>query len=71
MSQGPLDQLTLAKFKELLNTRFRVQSAPANAVELELIEAGSATNDAEGGSRAPSHENFSLIFSGPAEQPLT
>ena len=70
MPHVPLDQLTFAAFQALLNTRFRVSPGPAISVELELVEATATTDAGRRGSAASGYEYFSLVFSGPASQPL-
>ncbi len=71
MKQKPLDELSFATFKALVNSRFRVAVSPAATVELELIEAELAGEVVSDQSRTPKYENFSLVFAGAAGERLT
>ena len=70
MTPVPLDQLTFATFTKLLRSHFRVHLGPSAVLELELVEATCAPT-AQGSPKHPASESFSLIFAGPAAQPLT
>ena len=70
MTPVPLDQLTFATFVTLLRSHFRVHLGPSAVLELELVEATCAPT-AQGSPKHPASESFSLIFAGPAAQPLT
>ena len=66
----PLETLTLAKFLELLHTRFRVRVSPSEEIELELVEAAPGhvmESQGRGGER---FESFSLVFHGPGDRLL-
>src|ERR1700722_4151413 len=70
MNSTPLETLTLAKFSELLHTRFRVRVSPSEEIELELVETapGHVTeSQGRGGAR---FESFSLVFHGPGDRLL-
>jgi hypothetical protein len=57
------DNLTKENFKKNINTQFRVQIEPADAVVIELAEL------LEGVS-TKSQEQFSLLFRGPLDAPF-
>jgi hypothetical protein len=52
--------LTKEIFSESLKTKFRLDSEPSKAIELELIELNEGVS-------TPRHEQFSLIFRGPLD----
>ena len=70
MNYVPLDQLTFARFAQLLNSRFLVHISPAASVELKLVETTSVHGGQKSSSTDQASENFSLIFNGPAERRL-
>jgi len=70
MNHVTLDQLTFARFTELLRSQFRVHTGPASVVELELIEATATPSAPAAAATDSGRENFSLIFSGPADRLL-
>ena len=63
----PVEQMTFARFRALLRTRFQV-SAGAGGVDLELTEAVLAQSSPA--SDASAYESFALIFEGPARPRL-
>jgi len=70
MSEIPLDQLSFDQFHALLNTKFRVDSGSNQLLELELIETTQKKQNRPAAVSA-NHENyeqFSLMFTGPADQ---
>jgi hypothetical protein len=69
MKDISLDELTLGKFTDALNTKFRVRGNATDVVELELIaaQAGRAHQPSRGQAR---YESFSLLVAGPSDQPL-
>lgn len=66
MSQNnvSLDQLSIGKFSELVGSVFSVSAGEGRIVELKLASAASLRTN------APGYEGFSLVFDGPAAQPL-
>ena len=68
-----LDEIGFADFTEVLNTAFCVWLDPATRLEFKLVEAkahrqGVPVKPTE---KTTPGENFSLIFSGPANRPLS
>ena len=73
MNEVPLDQLSAGRFAELVQTKFQVLVEPGLVVSLEL--AAVTTPHAAGQVGVPpgsrEFEVFSLLFQGPADQPLS
>ena len=67
MPQIPPEQMTFAKFRERLHTRFQVTTG-AGGVDLELTEVVLAQSSPA--SDASAYESFALIFEGPARPRL-
>jgi hypothetical protein len=65
MNSVPLETLTLAKFKDLLNTRFRLRLNPTEEIEWELVQATPGRTTSQSGASATQYESFSLLFHGP------
>ena len=72
MKEVALDQLSAARFAELVQTKFQVSVEPGLVVSLELVTVTAPRPENEGRVSAPSgkFESFSLLFDGPADQPL-
>lgn len=70
MDAASLGTITLAKFSQLLRTRFRVEINPNDAIEVELVQATSGGMVAPGGASLPQYESFSLLFHGAQTRPL-
>jgi hypothetical protein len=72
MNEISLNELSFERFQSLLNTPFRVGADPACGVQLELVEATRYRRSppATAATTGPVFEQFSLVFIGPAEQPL-
>lgn len=73
MKDISLNDLSFAMLRGQVNTAFRVQATPSQAVELELVEAELAPEGPRrpGGVAAPAdYESFSLIFRGALQEPL-
>lgn len=58
-----IDQLTKSMFAEAVGTRFELQIAPAQLVELELVELREGQSSAR-------QEQFALLFCGPPASPV-
>ncbi len=69
MNDISLNDLPLATFAAVMNTKFRLCVAAADVVELELIEARAGRSVAPPPGQ-PCYENFSLLFAGPLDRPL-
>ena len=72
MSEVPLEHLAAPHFTELVRTKFQVSVEPGLVVNLELaavtpLRAGAQEGVSPG---SPTPESFSLLFEGPANQPL-
>lgn len=65
MNDISLDAVPVARFLELVRTPFEVRDASAAVVTLELLEV---SRPRSGG--PADAESFSLLFEGPATQPL-
>jgi len=67
-----LDELTFAKFSDLLNASFRIHLDQSTVVQLKLVAAtpqhAAAKPRAAGAGGGP--ESFSLVFTGPADRLL-
>jgi hypothetical protein len=70
MKSVPLEELSLGRFSEFLNTRFTVQASPTETMEVELFEATPGGIMAKGGAHAAQYESFSLLFQGSQNRPL-
>ena len=64
------EMITLARFSELLGTRFRVWIGSTDATEIELVQATPGGTFANGGAKVPQYESFSLLFHGAQARPL-
>src|SRR5690349_8598029 len=70
MNGTPLDQLSHESLAKLVKTRFRVEVAPEEGVELELIQVTPRRLTHAAGLNQPVYELFSLVFLGPADPVL-
>jgi hypothetical protein len=74
MKDISLNELSFAALADLVGTTFRVQTAPSQTVELELVEANLAAKASRASGQrspqAPDYEGFSLIFRGVRQEPL-
>jgi len=69
MNDTPPDQLTFARFSEVLNTPFQVRLDPTRTLELRLVEASALRPPLQGGAGGQKFESFSIVFEGP-EDPM-
>ncbi len=60
----------MAKFSELVRTRFCVRISPTDVIELELAQVTPGGTFGRGGANVPQFESFSLIFDGAQNRPL-
>ncbi len=70
MSTVPLEQLSYEVLAKLVNTTFRVQTAPGESIVLELCEATPQRIMVQSGANPSSYESFSLLFVGPVDRLL-
>jgi uncharacterized protein DUF6916 len=68
MKRVSLEELTFAKFSDLLNATFRVHLDQSNVVQFKLVAATPQKPRAAGAGSEP--ESFSLVFTGPADRLL-
>lgn len=73
MNEVCLDELSAGRFAELERSKFHVVVGPGSGLDLELMSVNQPRSAASGCGPAagPEHECFSLLFDGPADQPLT
>jgi len=70
MNPVPLDQLSFEAFSQLEQAVFRVGSGSEDWLELKLVEITPPRFSAGGGGNNSKHENFALLFRGPADRLL-
>ena len=72
MNEVSLDQMSAARFAELVGTRFKVQLEPGIDVILELsaVNTPRPNGQERGAPGGAGTESFSLWFDGPADRPL-
>jgi hypothetical protein len=66
----PLENLTLAKFSAVLQSRFRVQTGPGSETTLELVQANPCDTPAGPSGKGARGESFTLLFHGPGDRML-
>ena len=72
MNEVSLEQLSAGRFEELVQTKFQVLLEPGLAISLELtsVTTSCPRGQERVSSGSPILEGFSLLFNGPADQPL-
>jgi hypothetical protein len=70
MNRVPLEQLSYEAFAGLVKTSFRVWIDAHDSLDLELSEITPSRVSSTGGANSPAHENFALVFLGPADRLL-
>ncbi len=71
MGLTPLENVSFAKWRELVRTRFRVHASPAETVELVLLEVTQGPPLGRGSGGGGQYESFSLLFQGPGTRLLS